>query len=782
MTKATIENYNGAPAIIINGIPYSSMMGTVSTYDRVKKEKILDEEYYKRLGESGIKIFFVMCDTEWTLENAFDGFKTEAEAILRAVPDAYLVLRVGIHPPLEWCEKNPGEMLKYSDGKDKPIRLFAGSIDREYPNMYSLCSEKWRADASEALTSMYERVKALPYSDRIIGFFFSAGGTSEWYYVTPMEYTKKTRYTDTGGFLHSSDIEYSDVYGDLSPAFKREFSKYLRAKYKTEEKLKEAWSDDDATFDDPKIPDCEKRYYVDGVDYDIDRPPYVKPADNKPNPPSNGTNIGHFIDLKKHTDVFDFYRALHLGTANSVIHFGNIIKDLSSGNMLTGAFYGSAGATHYFDYSQIGGVHKILTSGAIDFLASPGVYENRQPGGFTGQRQCFDSFALNNRIFIAEDDTRTHHENAYFRNYYEVYTTEDTLEILKREFGRNICQNTQGWWFDQHIGGGRYKDKEIYKLFSVQENIAHEAYEKNRRKNSEIAFIYDEESYHVISLESTHQMIELFRNYEIDIIGAPSDRYFHNDLSNPDMPDYKLYVFVNTLYLTDSERESIKTKLRKNNATALFMYGSGVINPDRDEPFSPKNITDLTGIEVKENPDVVSGKFKFSENCPSIITDGLDKYDIHGDFKRKMWANTASYMNTIKNSRVNLYPELYSIDKEAENIAYLLENGHPALSVKKNDGFTAIYCATKYLSNDVIRGIAKYSGCHIYTLGDDVLYANESYVTIHAATSGKKIICLPKAASAYELYEQKYYSNNSKKIEPEMKKGETKMFRLDENV
>jgi glycosyltransferase involved in cell wall biosynthesis len=127
---------------------------------------------------------------------------------------------------------------------------------------------------------------------------------------------------------------------------------------------------------------------------------------------------------------------------------------------------------------------------------------------------------------------------AEIAKYMELFSMEDSITILKREFGRNICQNLQAWWFDQIIGGKRYKHEDIYALFEKQQKIAHEAYNKDRIKNSEIAFIYDEESYHVVAEETTHQMVELFRNYEIDIIGAPCDRYYHNDMADPNMPDY----------------------------------------------------------------------------------------------------------------------------------------------------------------------------------------------------------------------------------------------------
>lgn len=773
MADARIENYNGSPAIMIDGKAYPPMMATIAMTNG--KDVRVDGEYYRNLGKSGIKIYFLICDTEWLKPGAYELFCEEASLLLKAVPDAYIMLRIGMHPPVEWCEQNPGETLCYSDGKKKPAHLHTESYIADYPAIYSMSSQKWREDASKALMDILERVEQSPYADRVIGCFFAAGGTSEWYYLTPTEYTSKTTYVDSGGWIQTRDTDYENVYGDLSPAFRREFSQYLKEKYKTDEKLREAWNDDSVSIENPKIADCDARYYIYGVDYDIKYPASTYAKTPQPTMPSNGTNIGHFIDFDKRRDVFDFFRALHIGTANSVIYFGNAVKSKYP-NKLTGAFYGSAGSTKFFGFSQVGAVDKILRSGKLDFLASPGVYENRAPGGFTGQRQNFDSFRLKNTMFVVEDDVRTHLENAQFRGLFELYDIDDTFAVMKREFGRNICQDTQAWWFDQHFGGGRYKHEQIYGLLAEQQAIAARAYEYDRRKNSEIAMICDEESYHVISDESTQQLMEIFRNYEADIVGAPIDRYLHNDMADENMPDYKLYIFQNTLCLTDEERDIIKKKLAKNNATALFMYGSGIINPDKSPAFSPDHMYTLTGIKTERTDGIFDGKFRITKDNP---LSGLLRDDVYyGDFDRKMQYNVSGYIGKVREMRDTLCPLLTPCDSGALTAAYFPDSGKCAVSIKRTEGYTSVYCGAKFVNAEFVRAVAAMSGCHIYCDSGDVLYANRSFVTFHASTGGEKLIRLPKKASAFEVYEKKYYSENSDEIRFSIKRGKTLMFEL----
>ncbi len=135
-------------------------------------------------------------------------------------------------------------------------------------------------------------------------------------------------------------------------------------------------------------------------------------------------------------------------------------------------------------------------------------------------------------------------------------------------------------------------------------------------------------------------------------------------------------------------------------------------------------------------------------------------------------------MTREKNSRNVLYPGLWCTDSDADTIAYNCETGMPAISIKKQEGYTSVYCASRYVGTDVIRGIAEFAGCHIYSGTEDVTYIGRNYITIHASSTGEKQISLSKPASAYEVYENKYYSNNSSVIVANMKFGETKTFEL----
>lgn len=746
---AEIKMHNGRPAIYIDGKYYPPMMATIRTMN--ENELVMDQEYFRQLGKAGIRIFFLICDTVWLKPNAVELFDQEARCLLEAVEDAYIIPRIGLHPTNEWIEQHPEETLTYSDGSRPGVHLFSESYETDIPAHYSLCSEKWREAAGKALEETWGLLMKLPYADRIAGCFFAAGGTSEWYYMLPMADGERV--------------------ADHSEAFRRNFSKYLKETYQSNENLRRHWKKS-TTLDHPTIPDLASHYYTHQVDHDAAFPkgPMYTNAQVPP-PYGNGTNIGSFVNMDSHKDVYDFYRALHNGTADSVLYYANIIKRLTP-DRLVGAFYGSWGCTDYFQHGTAGGVVKVINSDKVDFLAAPGVYENREAGGFIGQREMNDSLALHNKIYVVEEDARTHMENRFFGDRYRVYDMTDSINVMKRDFGRTLCEGAQAWWFDQLLGGRRYKCPELYELIAKQQKIAQHAYTLDRRKCSEIAFVCDEESLHAVSQQTTEELVERFRNYEKDRIGAPVDLYFHNDLSNPDMPSYKLYIFSNTLVLTEKEREEIREKLAKDHAVALFLYASGVIDPKKDKKFSEDYIEALTGIRVKRLDERFDSKFRINGE-PHPMTDGLSSRVLYGHFDkvRKSGFHTAGAFYDSY-----LYPLFYSDDPDAKVLANFLTSKVPALSVKESDGFTSIFCGAKYLRSDLVRSIAAYAGCHIYCDSDDVLYADKHHVVFHSSSDGKKTLRFPEEVSPYEVYEGKYYGDKVKEITFDTYLGETKTF------
>jgi len=768
MTKARVERYNGEPAIIINGKPYPPMTVTV---------QIRNHQYLKDLGEAGIKIFYVTANTPWNepasdverpvhwlcgnSDSKLDGLsKTleDLELLMDAVPDAYVMLRLNVSPSVDWVNAHPEEMLTYSDGSHRQV--ICTSVNRYVPvdGMHSLCSEKWREEGVEALDAYFEALEKSPHYDRIVGFFLCAGGTHEWYYPQGLENADGT-------------------YGDFSESFRKEFERFLREKYGTVEELRRVWKRPDATFEKPIIPTPEDREFVNRADAKIvkalrDWEVQERAIGMKLDMDAREeANLGVFLNANAFAHVADFYTAWHRATANTIVHFARALKKHNE-DLLVGAFYGSYGCTSYFDGGTCSGTLTIMDCGAVDFLAAPGTYNNREPGGIVAQREMQDSFRLRNQIYICEDDSRTHRCKPWMqRDAMALYTIEDSINTLKRDFGRDLCEDVQGWWFD--MGGEWYRDREVLDLIARQQQVAHYAYSINRTKKNEIALIYDAESVHYVSQITSQLVTDYYRTSDLGRIGAPVDYYFHNDLARPDMPDYKLYIMLNQYYLTDEEREVVKAKARRNGAAVLWLYAPGFINPGADTVMCAENISKTVGMNVELISQTFFPHFRVEPSShPALaLTSASRRYGI---IDRDVHSNIWISPTVLPPAYVN--PGFCINDETATVLGRYCHNGQAAMAMTEKDGFPSIYCAAQVLRSDMLASIAAWAGCHLFTGPEDVLYANENFVCVHASSDGKKTIRFKKPCDPFEVYEKKYYGHNVTEIEVEMKLGETRMW------
>lgn len=756
MPKSRIVPYNGSPAVEVDGriIPPMAFTAYAHTSDR---------EYLRAIGDAGIEIYFLICDPEWLYKGAYEQLIADAKLLLEEVPDAKIFLRLGVHPSVQWLNEHPSEMMRYNNGGTIPIQVVTESYSNGYyPGMYALCSQAWREEATKHVLGLLRDLRETPYADHVIGVFLAGGNTSEWYPSNPLTIYK-------GGYMgygHEGNAP-ADLYGDFSPAFRKAFSLYLYDRYGSLEAMRKAWNDPQADIDRPHIPDMGERDFI-LTDYHLSRFPSAG---------GNGMSDNHrgsFLNTDKYQCVADFYRAFHVSAADSIIHFAKEIKSYDP-DLLVGAFYGYFGCLDYYNMCMCAGAKKMLDCGFVDMTACPNLYLERQPGGYASQRVMQDSFRLRNRIFFSEDDTRTFREKnrAGARDYMEQYTLEDSIACMKRDFGRDICQDIDAWWFDQY-DKGRYRDPGMYALIKRQQEIAHAFYSKDRTKHNEMAFFYDEESVHCVSAATLFQMIELNRTLEIPRTGISADFYYHDDIARDDLPEYKLYVFVNCFSLTEAERRAIRDKVRRAGKTALFIYGQGFIDPDGTPKLSADNISDLTGMYIREIDEPSLGKFKI-DPAGALSTD-CDPGWVYGQPDQIVKDGCALYLD---NQAVVVCPLFVCDDPGAETLATLCAERLPAVSLKRENGFNTVFTAAKWLSADVFRAIGRLAGCHIFEDSGDFVFANERFLTIHARTTGRKLIRLKRPASPWEVYEKKFYGSGVNEFELDLIRGQTLMFSLD---
>lgn len=740
---ARIGRRYGSPTLIVNGEPVPPMWMTTGALG------VDDEAYLRDLGRAGLRVFFPDHLLFWNGAEAIERLCTQAERILRVVPDSWIVLRTGLYPPPEWLEAHPQELIQFEDGTPADTWFGKGK------HIQCLASRRWREDQSRELDRFLEWLPQQAFAQRVIGIFLNAGGTGEWYVPVPMVQGERCI--------------------DHSPAFRTQFSALLRETYGSDEALRIAWNRPDASIESPIIPSC-----ADWAALDEERAQFAHYHGEGELPPSKPGVAAAFSNPYTQRHVVDFYRALNQGSADSIIHFAHQIKARTAGTKVVGAFYGafappSAGVSS--------AVTRVLDSGVVDFLASPGDYPNRKPGGDTALHNILDSYRLRNTIYVVEEDTRTLAMNP--SHDWGVNTLLESNEVIKRDFGRNLAEDLCAWWFDMsgYLRVRRwYGFPKMQEIMRRQQEVARAAYQAPRAPAAEIAFIYDQESLCYTGSWTLADLGTRMRSWEIHRIGAPVAYHYLEDLERPDMPDYKLYVFVNAFALNDQRRQAIQRYLGHRACTVLWLYAPGIINPERDPRLDVQNVIDLTGLRAGSLPGPALPYCRLTPRGAERLPDARTDLDYGWFVDRESSGTVESWLQPQGLAQFSLLsPYLFGDDPDAEVLLRFTADDRPALLLRERQGQRTLIAYFKALHADLFRSAARLAGCHLYctaSTADDVLYASPQFVTLHASSSGEKTIRLPVPCVPYEIYELKAYGQGVSEIRCRMRKGETRTFHL----
>ena len=202
-------------------------------------------------------------------------------------------------------------------------------------------------------------------------------------------------------------------------------------------------------------------------------------------------------------------------------------------------------------------------------------------------------------------------------------------------------------------------------------------------------------------------------------------------------------------------------------------------------PSNNNRLASLTVKGVELSPAFDPEEKKYTATVP-FETEKLEVEAVPADEKATVTiSDTESpYTEGINgisygNNEVGVGPYIKVADDSAKALGYLNGGSDVGLAVKDMGIWTSVYSSAPNIPNRLIRNILKESGGHIYsTNSDDIVFANNHYVTIHSAFAGKRTISLPEKVSVYDVYADKFVSMNTDKIEIELKDGETRMYRL----
>ncbi|MCE5345555.1 MAG: beta-galactosidase [Bacteroidales bacterium] len=447
-----------------------------------------------------------------------------------------------------------------------------------------------------------------------------------------------------------------------------------------------------------------------------------------PSPEERGkAEFGDFYDPVKSGLVIDYNIFKAEEIVESIGFLCQAVKKESIGSLLTGVFYGYT-LVEWRDHLALS---LLLHSPYIDFLSSTN-------GGGKGTRigehdmhflTETNSLQKANKLFYYEADTRTcmskwisemqpdvdpYHEYDT-EGWLGPETVEKSLELLKAVFSRVICTGSANWWFD--LWGGWYDHEKILNLFSKMQKIGDESLNLPRGSVSQVCVIVGEKSllyYATASRKSTwigQQMSQVGK------LGTPYDIYLLEDLKDLDISKYRMFIFLNTFLIKGEEREIINRKCMTDNRVLLWLYAPGMIN----DKISITNVSSFMDMEIGFEEKLSGSEIDVKLPGKEIVYNGA-----------------------------NVSPFLY-IKGNADTILGRTKDGYSVLGEKKGNGYSNVLACVPPVPWQVIQYFAIKSGVHIYSKEGDIVYANQSYLSVSALVSGKREILLPGKFRLQEL-------------------------------
>ena len=604
-----------------------------------------------------------------------------------------------LKPPKWFIEKYPEEFEKYYHNTEtNELKTWTESAP--------LASPIWRKMALDFLRVTINHIEKSPYANRIDGYLIGGGDAAEWYWAA--------------SFVNGGMTGYSERTNTI-------FREWLKNKYNNNTgALQKAWQNNTVSFETAQTPSPKERM---------------------------ATELFNFRIKEKAQNIFDFREFMNETTLSNIVESCKTVKENSNFKKIVCIYNGyvmlyASGKRGILYMGGLQNLSKVFECPYIDFVATPLDYVNRR-GGETGLNinPFYASALLHNKMICNEDDLRTHFHPK--KEFGRTANLQETLTVIKRCFGYSLTQGC-GFWF-MPFGHAWFHQEDIMQTIADIKKLADKTLKEDKSSVSQVAFIMDERSLDFTALIENNNFIEglCWNTYqEAARMGAPFDMYLLPDIKNPKMPDYKLYIFMNSFYIDKETRNAIAAKIRKNNAVAVWCYAPGYIT---ENGFSVENMKDLTGIELSELKEQKTLTLSIS-NKASPIT---------------------KYTNTFKTYTFG--PVFNVTDKDVKVIG-TAEN-KPALVLKEFSNWKSVYSLLP-LNKELLTGLCEFAGVHIYSKSYDMLTANKSFIMLHTSNDGEKTITLPDNYDVTEILTGKEIGKGLNKFTEKLPAQSTRIYQV----
>lgn len=607
--------------------------------------------------------------------------------VLQANPCALLLPRFGMEPPEWWRNAHPDEVMTWDDGSQRHHAVVA--------------SPRYRRDAAARLTALVEHLEN-QFGNHVAGYHPCGQNTGEWFYEGTWE----------------------NRLNGYAPADAKAWRAWLRENYGTDKALQAAWADPTASLDTATVPTAAQRR-------------------------ASPTGILHNPATQQR--LIDFAAFQQQAMADLVCQFARAARQASRGRKLVVFFYG-----YSFEFGPVRlgpatcghyALRRVLDCPDIDILCSPISYFDRGTGGSAPAMTAAESVVLAGKLWLVEDDTRTHLGTGNFPGAADgARIVEETLAMLRRNVAQEATRNFATWWMDLGMTGW-FNDPRLWEEMKSLERVDRIFLDKALPFRPEVAAVIDEHSMLTTSASAwtvTEPGIYQVRR-PFGRLGAPYGQYLLDDVVRGRV-QARLYVFLNAWQLSAAQRRDLDRHTR--GAFRIWCYAPGLYDGQRE---SPEAMRELTGFHLVP----VSSSHAWA--TPTVSGQQLGLQSAFG-------------------VKAGVTPLFTAADAAPEEILATYPEGSPAVAMRKTAHGHSLFIGVPGLTAELLRLAARRAGVHLYTQTDCNVYSNGPILALHAAQDGPVALDTGRRAPVYDALSG-HFLGKGPALGLTLKKGETRVLR-----
>ena len=320
--------------------------------------------------------------------------------------------------------------------------------------------------------------------------------------------------------------------------------------------------------------------------------------------------------------------------ADAILHFAKSARAMIPPDKEIGIFFGYYMVSDsklvsfgHLDYERV------FASPDIDFLISPGTYNDRMIGGGTGPQLIRGTALRYGKRYLHEIDHRTHVISGSPGSNNKWKTQAEDEAGLKREAAFALINHASHWWFD--MWGGWYQKEETQQLIGQLHKVS-ERYAQDRSPSvAQTLLVADPQSAYYVNEKMPHAsaMARKFRE-KLTRTGAPFDVYSFNDLPVIDLSRYKVVLFPATLLITPERAELLKKYVLNNNRTIVWVYTPGICDGNSLDTARVKAWTGSAYRTVGPATVAMDGwtsvySFEYKTMTPAVLRKILQDAGVH---------------------------------------------------------------------------------------------------------------------------------------------------------